>query len=622
MLFESLFNFETLLLFLGGCLLFLSYHNIVVKKPKQYKKVRERSTINFKRVSIDRDRYSYRKIPKNIDVIVIGSGIGGLSCAAYLSRVGKKVLVLEQHYIAGGTMHSFEEKGVEHETGIHYIGNVKNRQNVLDLITDTPIEWCKMGERNNGVYDEIYIRDKKYLFRAGEENFIKDLGKRFPGEEENIRNYINLVKTVSKKNMFFNLKVIQSSFIINIIKLYLKYWEKDYYKYVNMSAYDGISLFTQNEELKEVLGGQFGDYGPTPKKGNFFIHASIVNHYLEGGYFPKGGPGIIAKKIIPVIERHGGRVLVGKKVKEILRDEEGIKGVEMENGDKIYSKKVVSGVGINNTFNKLLTDEYDKPLIDKFRSLSNKVGSSTGFVYCFVNLKGNPEELELRDSNLWIYPDGDYDKLLEEFEKDILKNPMPLFIACTCAKDSDWYNRYPNKSSAIVLTMAKKEWFEQWEGEECMKRNLDYKDLKEKMAQRMLNEGLFKYYPKTIGKVEHYEIGTPLTNQFYLGCLEGEGYGLNANTYRFSQGHDLKPETEIKNLYLTGQDVCTLGFTGALMGGVLTAHSILGYGTLLDLLTNRNLINDIIKYEEQEYKKSKKRNNSIKANKKLNGFNN
>ena len=140
------------------------------------------------------------------------------------------------------------------------------------------------------------------------------------------------------------------------------------------------------------------------------------------------------------------------------------------------------------------------------------------------------------------------------------------------------------------------------------------------MAQRMLNEGLFKYYPKTIGKVEHYEIGTPLTNQFYLGCLEGEGYGLNANTYRFSQGHDLKPETEIKNLYLTGQDVCTLGFTGALMGGVLTAQSILGYGTLLDLLTNRNLINDIIKYEKQEYKKSKKRNNSIKANKNINGI--
>ena len=109
-----------------------------------------------------------------------------------------------------------------------------------------------------------------------------------------------------------------------------------------------------------------------------------------------------------------------------------------------------------------------------------------------------------------------------------------------------------------------------------------------------------------MGKVEHYEMGTPLTNQFYLGCLEGEGYGLDSNAYRYSKGLDLKPETEIKNLYLTGQDVCTLGFTGALMGGVLTAHSILGYGTLLDLLTNRNLINDIIKYEEQECTKKRK----------------
>ena len=593
-------NLETLLFIFGIFIVFFYKNTIFPKKPKQYKKVKNVNTSIIKRVEIDRDRYNISKVPTNIDVIVIGSGIGGLSCAAYLSKVGKKVLVLEQHYIAGGTMHSFEEKGVEHETGIHYIGNIGKRQKVLDLITDTPIEWCKMGEKTNGVYDEIYIRDKKYLFRAGAENFIKDLGKIFPGEEKNIRNYINLIKKVSEKDIFFNLKIIQSSFIVNIIKLYLKYWEKDYYKYVNMSAYDGISLFTQNEELKEVLGGQFGDYGPTPKKGNFFIHASIVNHYLEGGFFPKGGPGIIAKKIIPVIEKKGGRVLVGEGVETLIIENNIIKGVEMKNGDKIYAKKVVSGVGLNTTINKLIPGDLseDKGMV-KYQELINKVGSSTGFIYCFVNLNGTPDELELRDSNLWIYPDGDYDKLLEEYEKDILKNPMPLFIACTCAKDSDWTNRYPNKSSAIVLTMAKKEWFEQWEGEDCMKRNLDYKDLKEKMAQRMLNEGLYKYYPKTKGNVDHYEMGTPLTNQFYLGALNGEGYGLESNSYRFSNGHDLKPMTSINNFYLTGQDVCTLGFTGALMGGVLTAHSILGYGTILDLLTDRNLINDIIKIEKK-----------------------
>lgn len=574
-------------------LCYCSYYFYKLRKnlPKQYKKFTETKN-NYKRVEIDRDRYNLKKVPTNIDTIVIGSGIGGLSCAAYLSRVGKKVLVLEQHYIAGGCMHSFEEKGVEHETGIHYIGNIEKRKKVLDLITDTPIEWCKMGEKHNGVYDEIYIEDRKYLFRTGEENFIKDLSDRFPGEEKNIRNYIKLIKEVAKKDIFFNIKIIRSEIVLYLLKLYLKYWDTDYYKYVNMSAYDGISLFTNNEELKAVLGGQFGDYGPTPKKANFFIHASIVNHYLEGGYFPRGGSGIIAKKIIPVIEKAGGRVLVGKKVNSILQDLNGdVFGVEMESGDRIRCKNVVSGVGLSNTFNNLIEPESKE--VKKYLELNKKIGPSTGFIYCFVNLKGNPDELELRDSNLWIYPNKDYDKMLEDFEKNILKNPMPLFIACTCAKDSDWSNRYPDKSSAIILTLGKKEWFEEWENEKCMKRNLDYQDLKEELGKRMLEEGLYKYYPKTKGKVENIEIGTPLTNQFYLGAVSGEGYGLDSNVYRFSNAFDLKPEIDIKNLYLTGQDVCTLGFTGALMGGVLTAHSILGYGTLLDILTDRNLIDDL-----------------------------
>ena len=73
----------------------------------------------------NKNRYSHKKIPNNIDVIVIGSGIGGLTTAGLLSKTGKKVLVLEQHYVAGGTTHSFVDKGIEHETGIHYIGKIK-----------------------------------------------------------------------------------------------------------------------------------------------------------------------------------------------------------------------------------------------------------------------------------------------------------------------------------------------------------------------------------------------------------------------------------------------------------------------------------------------------------------
>ena len=574
--------------FIGLLGVVYTYLNNYKQLPKNYKEFSIKNSDEYKRVSIDRDRYSNKKIPNDIDVIVIGSGIGGLSTAAFLSRVGKKVLVIEKHYIAGGCMHTFEEKGIEHETGIHYIGNIEKRKPILNLITDKEIKWCKLGKDNNDIYDIIVINNKQYNFRTGEENFISDMTEYFPDEKSAIIKYVDLIKKVSQKDLFFNIKIIKPTFLR---KLLYNFISEDYTKYVNNSAYDIISSLTKNEELIAVLCGQFGDYGPPPKKASFFVHASIANHYLEGGYYPYGGPGEIAKEIIPVIEKTGGRVLVGKGVKEILIKNNRAIGVEIENGDKIFANTIVSSVGLRNTYNKLIESKED--IDDCYINLIKNIPISTSFIYLFVNLKGTPEELGLKSSNIWSWPDKDYDNMIELFEKEPLNNPIPLFIACSCAKDESWNERYPGKSNAIVLTMAKKEWFNDWEDQRCMHRGEDYDNFKEKFAKRMFEEGLFKYYPLTRDKVEHYDIGTPLSIQHYINSYSGEAYGLDSTPYRYTKAYDLCPETKIKNLYLSGQDICTLGFTGALMGGVLTAHSILGYGTLFDVLIGKNLIKDL-----------------------------
>ena len=97
----------------------------------------------------------------------------------------------------------------------------------------------------------------------------------------------------------------------------IKYIDPVFYHYSKTSAYDTIKNLIKDEELISLLCGQMGDYGQTPKEASFFIHASIVNHYLDGGWYPKGGPKVIANNIIKTIEEYNGTVLVGKAVKSL-----------------------------------------------------------------------------------------------------------------------------------------------------------------------------------------------------------------------------------------------------------------------------------------------------------------
>jgi all-trans-retinol 13,14-reductase len=305
----------------------------------------------------------------------------------------------------------------------------------------------------------------------------------------------------------------------------------------------------------------------------------------------------------------------------------------MENGDVIHADEIVSSVGVRNTFKRLLTkdlhiccgsfhgplidfpSEYLPKNIDVYRKLMDNIKPSVQHMYCFIKLRGDPASLGLRSSNLWIYPHSDYDKVEREFLEEPLEAPMPMFMGFSCAKDPDWNDNYPGVSNAIILTVAKKEWFNEWEDKRCGKRGDVYNDYKNKIGERMLEEGLYKFFPKTRGCVEHSEMGTPLTTQFYLGAGDGESYGLDINKYRLLDGIGLRPKTSIDGLYLTGQDICTLGVAGALNAGVMTASVIMGYDNLVDIGLGNNIITDLQEKAVWDEKEIRKRRKNERANK-------
>ena len=153
--------------------------------------------------------------------------------------------------------------------------------------------------------------------------------------------------------------------------------------------------------------------------------------------------------------------------------------------------------------------------------------------------------------------------------------PFPVvYISFPSAKDPDWSNRYPDRSTIDIITLVPFEVFEPWEDSQWMKRGAIYDSLKEVITERLLKE-LYKQLPHLEGHIDHCELSTPLTTQHFVNYKKGEIYGIEHTPDRFRQKF-LKPSTPINHFYLTGQDIVTAGVSAALFSGLLTASAITG----------------------------------------------
>ncbi|OIQ39986.1 MAG: FAD-dependent oxidoreductase [Bacteroidetes bacterium MedPE-SWsnd-G1] len=516
---------------------------------------------------------SYKKkyqLADKYDAIIIGTGMGSLTTGALLAKEGKKILLLEKHYTAGGFTHVFKRKGFEWDVGIHYIGEVGRPNSpitkLFEYISNGNLKWADMGE----VYDKIIIGSKCYNLVKGVENFKNQLKEYFPEEHIAIDTYVDHIFAANKAmSKFYAVKAIP----VLLSKILGKFMQKDYLKYADKTTYELISSITQNKDLIKVLTGQYGDYGLPPKESSFAMHASVVKHYFSGGNFPVGGSSKIADTVTSVISDQGGTTLVNAGVEEIIIKNNKAVGVKMLDGKEFFSKTIISGAGVINTYKKLLpvtvAEKYG--LLDKLK----KVNPSVAHVSLYIGLNGSPDELDLPKNNLWIYPEkNDHDTCVENYLKDLNSEFPVVYVSFPSAKDPDWSNRYPGKSTIDIITLVPYELFEPWKDSKWMKRGEDYDELKESISKRLF-EVLFKQLPHLKDKIDCYELSSPLSTSHFVNYDKGEIYGLDHTPERFRQKF-LQPRTPIKGLFLTGQDIVTAGVGGALFAGLITASAITG----------------------------------------------
>jgi len=515
---------------------------------------------------------SYKQHPPEgeFDAIVIGSGMGGLASGALLAqRAGKRVLVLERHYTAGGFTHVFHRPGYEWDVGVHYIGQMgagAPMRALFDEITEGRLKWNAMPE----VYDRIGIADRSYDFVSGADRFAERMREYFPREGAAIRRYVAEVHDAARANrLFFAEKALPGA----LARVAGPLMRRRFLGYARRTTGETLARITGNRELIAVLTGQWGDYGLPPGQSSFGMHAVIAEHYLGGAFYPVGGASRIAASIAPTIERAGGRILVGAEVEQILLNAARNRavGVRMADGRELRAPLILSDAGAWNTYARLLPP--DAPGRAQALAEIERIPVSMGHLSLYVGLRRDPGEPEFGDTNLWIYPSADHDANLARYAADPEQPFSGLFISFPSAKDPDFARRHPGRATIEVVTVVPYGWFERWADTRWKRRGAEYDALKQRLAERLRAE-LERHVPAVRGKIDYCELSTPLSTRQFVNYHQGQIYGPACTPERF-QARALSPRTTVRNLYLTGADAAMPGVTGALVGGALAASAVL-----------------------------------------------
>ncbi|NJM88463.1 MAG: NAD(P)/FAD-dependent oxidoreductase [Hydrococcus sp. RU_2_2] len=498
------------------------------------------------------------------DAIVIGSGIGGLTVAALLSKLNqKKVLILEQHYVVGGYTHEFARKNkFNWDVGLHYVGEMGKGdlgRKIFDYLSDGNLKWNKMPEP----FEQFVYPDFSFGQSCDPTQFKADLIEKFPQEKRGIENYFSDIDILAKTQV-----------IPVVLRTAIAFFYPRLRNINRLTIKEYLDRHFQAPQLKALLASIWGTYGLPPAQGSFTIHATIASHFLKGGYYPVGGALEIAKNILPLIEKNGGKALTQKQVTEIIIEDGIAKGVKVQKAHKpdaaieeYYAPIVISDAGAFNTYTKLIPADND--LVANYREEIKRFPKGNSALTLFLGLKESPAKLGFKGENHWIYSAYDHDRAFQKQSAAPDKAIDYCYMSFASLKDTT-----QTAHTAQILLFVDYEFFSKWQEQNWRHREEEYYRLKEAIAQNILNF-VESRYPGFKDLVEYYELSTPLTFAYFDASDRGAIYGIPCVPERVGKKW-LSAKTPIENLYLTGMDVVPSGIMGATIGGITTAGAIDG----------------------------------------------
>ena len=485
------------------------------------------------------------------DIIIIGSGMGGLTCGYILSKNGYKVAIFEQGAQLGGCLQTFTRKGVKFETGVHYLGSLNEGQS-LDMFFHYLALYpeIKLAPLDPLGFDVVSFKGELYKFAVGYDNFVDVLAQKFPAERDNLKRYVAAIKDVADRSSFHH-RDNASHFVAQMDS-----------SYFTTSVNDFIASLTSNETLQNVLVGMIPLYNGVKDKTPLYVHAFINDSNINGVCRIVGGSDQISDSLIASIRSFGGEVFASSKVAKIFCNSAKATGILLENGTRVDSDYIIS-----NTHPEITVDMIDSPLIrpmyrKRIKQMEQTVANFT------VYLKFRENTVPYMNHNYYHYNEDE----IWNGEKYTDQNwPRGYLYMHLCPSYPAQYAQ-----AGEILTVMRYDELAPWFGTKVERRGKAYKEFKQRKVEKVLAQ-VERDFPGTLANVEAYYSSSPLTYLDYTGTREGSMYGI----LRDINAPRIMHRTKIPNLFLTGQNINAHGIKGVIIGAIITCSEFLGRDFLL-----------------------------------------
>ncbi len=482
------------------------------------------------------------------DIIVVGSGLGGLECGVILSKEGYKVCVVEQAALFGGCLQSFKRDGRVIDTGIHYVGGMGDGGIMRQYLRYFGVMDSLDVQQLDNDFDHITLGEEgQFCYRQGYDNFIEELASHFPSQREGLVKYCNTIRSIGES---ISVDVHRSG-VFTTKKI----------DYLSISAVEFIKACVSDPILQNILAGTNVLCGSTLDTANIYHHAMVNHSNVEGAFRFVGGTQQIADRLADQIRANGGTLLNRAKVVRFEVEGDSVKYIELEDGRRLFAKSYISNLHPMATFAMV----GETPRIKKaYRSRLSLLPNTYGLFSVYLGMK--------RDSLAYLNKNLYFHNSFNVWDMKITKADMRP--KCVLLSSQQPYVGSKYCDVVTLISPIDEEVFAPFRESRLGARPEEYEELKSAVTQNIV-EFAGRYYPSIMDSVESVYSASPLTYEHYTATPNGSAYGI-VKSYKNALTTHFPSRTKLENLYLTGQNLNVHGALGVTLTAATTCAEFIG----------------------------------------------